>query len=68
MIVASPEMARAIVNSDGVAGGDFYMKEEDMISLKNGKVVVWKYWPERYFNPFMEQVKALGYTIEEKEV
>ena len=67
MIVASPEMAKAIVNSDGIPGGDFYMKEEDMIPVKNGKVVVWKYWPERYFDPFMEQVKALGYTVEEIE-
>ena len=67
MIVASPEMAKAIVNSDGIPGGDFYMKEEDMIPVKNGKVVVWKYWPERYFDPFMEQVKALGYNIEEIE-
>lgn len=67
MIVATPEMAKTIVNSEGVPGGDFYMKEEELITVKNGKVVVWKYWPERYFKPFMEQVKALGYTIEEVE-
>lgn len=67
MIVASHEMAMAIVNSAGKAGGDYYMKEEDFISVKNGKAVVWSYWPERYFNPFMEQVKTLGYKIEEIE-
>jgi hypothetical protein len=38
-----------------------------VICLKNCKVVVWKYWPEQYFKPFMEQVKALGYTVEEVE-
>ena len=67
MIVATPEMAKTIVNSDKIPGGDFYMKEEDVICLKNCKVVVWKYWPEQYFKPFMEQVKALGYTVEEIE-
>ena len=63
MIVATPEMALTVVNSDGKAGGDYYMKEADQIAIKKGKVVVWSYWPESYFKPFMEQVKALGYEV-----
>ena len=63
MIVATPEMALTIINSDGKAGGDYYMKETDQIAIKIGKVVVWSYWPERYFEPFMEQVKALGMDV-----
>lgn len=67
MIVATPEMALTIVNSDGKAGGDYYMKEADQIPIKDGKVVVWSYWPESYFKPFLEQVKALGYEITDSE-
>lgn len=63
MIVATPEMALTIKNSDGKPGGDYYMKEEDRITIKKGEVVVWSYWPERYFEPFMEQVKALGLDV-----
>ena len=68
MIVATPEMALTVVNSDGKAGGDYYMKEADQIPIKDGKVVVWSYWPESFFKPFMEQVKALGYNVKEQEV
>ena len=67
MIVAIPEMALTVVNSDGIAGGDYYMKEADQIAIKKGKVVVWSYWPESYFKPFMEQVKVLGLVVEKKE-
>ena len=63
MIVATPEMALTIKNSDGKPGGDYYMKDEDRIAIKKGEVVVWSYWPERYFEPFMEQVKALGIKV-----
>ena len=63
MIVATPEMALTIKNSDGKPGGDYYMKEDDRIAIKKGEVVVWSYWPERYFEPFMEQVKALGMNV-----
>lgn len=63
MIVATPEMALTVKNSDGKPGGDYYMKEEDRIAIKKGEVVVWSYWPERYFEPFMEQVKALGMNV-----
>ena len=65
MIVATPEMASTVVNSDGKAGGDYYMKEADQIAIKKGKVVVWSYWPESYFKPFMEKVKALGFEVTE---
>ena len=64
LIVATPEMALTVVNSDGKAGGDYYMKEADQIAIKKGKVVVWSYWPESYFKPFMVQVKALGIMVE----
>ena len=63
MIVATPEMALTTKTSDGKAGGNYYMKEEDHIAIKKGEVVVWNYWPERYFNTFMEQVKALGMDV-----
>ena len=63
MIVATPEMALTVINSDGKAGGDYYMKEADQIAIKKGKVVVWSYWPESYFKPFMEQVKTLGLEV-----
>lgn len=67
MIVATPKMALTVVNSDGKAGGDYYMKEADQIAIKKGKVVVWSYWPENYFKPFMEQVKALGLDVMAQE-
>lgn len=67
MFVATPEMASTIKDSSGKAGGDYYMNEEDRIGISGGEVVVWKYWPEKYFNPFMECVKALGFDITMKE-
>ena len=63
MIVATPEMALTIKDSSSKAGGNYYMKEEDRIAIKKGEVVVWNYWPESYFKPFMEQVKALGIDV-----
>ena len=40
------------------------VKEADQIMTKEGKVVVWSYWPERYYLPFMENVrKKLGIII-----
>ena len=66
MIVVTPEMALSVINSDGKAGGDYYMKEADQVSIMDGKVVVWSYWPESYFKPFMEQVKALGLVVVEQ--
>lgn len=46
-------------------GGNYYISKPIPITI-NGcedKVVVWRYWPEKYFNPFMEEVKKLGYEI-----
>ena len=64
LIVATLEMALATKDSNGKAGGDYYMQVEDVISIKNDKVVVWKYWPKNYFDPFMDAVAKLGYVIE----
>lgn len=63
--VATPEEAMAILDSSGKAGGNYYTKPEDVISFKNGKVVVWNYWPMKYFTVFMDTVKKIGYSVEE---
>ena len=62
-VVVTPDVAMATTDSSGKAGGNYYMKEEDRIAIKKGEVVVWSYWPERYFEPFIEQVKALGMNV-----
>ena len=62
-IVESLAVAMTITDSSGKAGGDHYIKEADQIDTKEGKVVVWSYWPERYYLPFMENVRKLGYKI-----
>ena len=62
-IVESLAVAMTITDSSGKAGGDHYVKEADQIVIKEGKVVVWSYWPERYYLPFMENVRKLGYKI-----
>lgn len=63
-IVETLEIAMTIKDSSGKAGGCHYIKEADQIKIKEGKVVVWSYWPERYYTPFMENVqKKLGYKI-----
>ena len=67
MIVVSYDMAMTITDSSGKKGGDYYTKEADLILVKDGKAVVWSYWPERYFIPFMEQIKALGYSVTEQD-
>ena len=67
MIVATPEMALTTTDSSGKAGGNYYMKEGDIITIKNGKVVVWNYWPNSYFKPFMDRVKSLGLDVEIQE-
>jgi hypothetical protein len=63
--VATPEEAMTILDSSGKAGGNYYTKPEDVISFKNGKVVVWNYWPMKYFTVFMDTVKKIGYSVEE---
>ena len=67
MIVATPEMALTTTDSSGKAGGNYYMKEGDLITIKNGKVVVWNYWPNNYLKPFMDKVKSLGLDVEIQE-
>ena len=63
-VVESLEMALTVKDSSGKAGGDYYIKENDQIKTKEGLVVVWSYWPERFYAPFMEIVrKRLGYKI-----
>lgn len=45
-------------------GANHFLKESDQIILKDGtRVVVWNYWPERYYPPFMEKVQKLGIKI-----
>ena len=67
MIVVSYDTAMAITDSSGKKGGDYYTKEADIIMIKEGKVAVWSYWPERFFVPFLKQTKSLGYSVEEQD-
>ena len=48
-----------MTDSSGKAGGCHYIKENDQIIIKEGKIVVWSYWPERYYAPFMDYVKKI---------
>lgn len=42
-----------------------FFDEEDPIAFGNEKLVLWNYWPDRYFVPFIDMVKSkLGYKIE----
>ena len=63
VIVELLDVAMTIKDSSGKAGGDHYIKDADQITIKEGKVVVWSYWPERYYLPFMENVRRLGIKI-----
>ena len=63
--VESVEEAIKTTDSSGTPGGGYYMKDADQIATKEGNVVVWNYWPERYFIGFMEITRKLGYTYEE---
>lgn len=62
-IVESLDVAMTITDSSGKAGGDHYTKESDQIKTKEGPIVVWSYWPERYYVPFMEKIQKLGIKI-----
>lgn len=54
----------ALQEEIGKLNGDYYVKEADQIMTKEGKVVDWSYWPERFYLPFMENVrKKLGIKI-----
>ena len=63
VVVELLDVAMTIKDSSGKAGGDHYIKDADQITIKEGKVVVWSYWPERYYLPFMENVRRLGIKI-----
>lgn len=62
-VVESLEKAMTMTDSSGKAGGCHYIKENDQIIIKEGIIVVWSYWPERYYAPFMDNVKKLGIKI-----
>lgn len=62
-VVESLEVAMTIKDSAGKAGGDYYIKANDQIKTKEGMIVVWSYWPERFYLPFMENVWKLGYKL-----
>lgn len=63
-VVELLSVALTIKDSSGKVGGDYYVKEGDQLNTKDGIVVVWSYWPERFFNPFVERMKAFGLIIE----
>ena len=63
-IVESLDVAMTIKDSAGKAGGDFYIKEADQIRIKECIVVVWSYWPERYYPDFISNARKAGFTIE----
>ena len=72
-MVLSLDDAMKVKNSDGKAGGDFSTSEEKQIALKKKgflgiktgvKVVVWKYWPDRLFNSFLDLCQRLGMKVE----
>lgn len=50
-------------DSNGKPAGDYYHKEDDIIIVNGVEMVVWSYWPERYYLPFMEMVNKLGYKF-----
>ena len=50
-------------DSSGKPGGDYYHKEEDLINVNGEQMVVWSYWPERYYLPFLDIVKKIGYKF-----
>ena len=75
LMVLSLEDAMKTTNSAGEAGGNFAISEEMQIPLKKKgflgiktgvKVVVWKYWPERFFDSFLELAQRIGCKIEVK--
>ncbi|MBR4837138.1 MAG: hypothetical protein IK004_01710 [Bacteroidales bacterium] len=63
--VTTPVIAMTTTDSSGKAGGNYYMNPEDFISIINNQIVVWNYWPMKYFSVFMDTVKKIGYSVEE---
>lgn len=74
-MVLSLDDALKTTNSAGEAGGSFAisedmqidMKKKGFLGIKTGvKVVVWRYWPERFFDSFLELAQRIGCKIEVK--
>lgn len=58
--VDSIENAKKVLNSKQVAGGNY-----DMITTEKGmEVMVWGYWPDRFYKDFEKKLKDLGYVFE----
>lgn len=58
--VDSIENAKKVLNSKQVAGGNY-----DMITTEKGmEVMVWDYWPDRFYKDFEKKLKDLGYVFE----
>ena len=55
--------ALKIIDSSGIPAGSYYHKEEDIVKVHGEDMVVWNYWPERYYLPFLEIVNKLGYKF-----
>lgn len=75
-MVLSLDDALKTTNSAGEAGGNFAISEEMQIPLKKKgflgiktgvNVVVWRYWPERFFDSFLELAQRIGCKIEVKK-
>lgn len=72
-MVLSLEDAMKTKDSAGKAGGNFVVGEDMQIALKKKgflgiktgvKVVVWNYWPEKFFNNFLDLCQRLGMKVE----
>lgn len=72
-MVLSLNDAMKVKSSDGKAGGNFAVGEDMQIALKKKgflgiktgvKVVVWNYWPEKYFNNFLDLCQRLGQKVD----
>ena len=63
-IVESLDVAMTMTDSSGKLGGNHYVKEAEQIKINEGIVVVWNYWPERYYPDFIANARKAGFTIE----
>jgi len=65
LIVASYKEAMNTKDSVGNIAGNYYIKDDDHIILKDKThTVIFNYWPERNFIKFIECVNKLGYEVE----
>lgn len=62
--VDSIENAEKVLNSQNIAGGNYYTKEDEQIPTNEGNVVVWDYWPDRFYRNFENKIRSLGYNFE----